>query len=204
MQTKLDFAGIVTLVSSVGWTRLKRARLCKRSRCPLTEQAYHMTDNLLQRPAVKRVADALRKEGSTSEVLVLAETARTAGDAAASLGCPMGAIVKSLVFSIAGQPVMALIAGDKRCNTKALAQALGLTGKVERADADLVKSAPGFSIGGVAPLAHLTDIPVVIDESLFRFKTIFAAAGHPHCVFATNVDELVSMTGAELSDELIQ
>ena len=77
-----------------------------------------MTENLLERPAVKRVAEALEKAGSTSEILILTETARTAGDAAASLACPLGAIVKSLVFSIAGQPVMALIAGTNAATPK--------------------------------------------------------------------------------------
>ena len=163
-----------------------------------------MSENLLERPAVKRVAEALAAAGSTSEVIVLAETARTAEDAASSLGSELGAIVKSLVFAIKGQPVMALVAGDKRCNTKALPQALGLEGKVKRADADVVRETTGFSIGGVAPVGHLNALPLVIDESLSRFDTVYAAAGHPHCVFATSVDELQRMTGASVSGDLAE
>ena len=163
-----------------------------------------MTEDLKNRPAVQRVAQALASAGTSAEVLVLADTARTAEDAAASLGCELGAIVKSLVFAIGGQPVMALVAGDKRCNTKALPQALGMTGKAKRADADLVRETTGFSIGGVAPVGHLTAIPLVIDQSLARFDTVYAAAGHPHCVFATTVSELSGMTGANVSDALAE
>jgi len=161
-----------------------------------------MSENLLERPAVKRVAETLASAGSTAQVLVLADTARTAQDAASSLGCELGAIVKSLVFAIAGQPVMALVAGDRQCDTKVLPAALGMTGKVKRADADVVREITGFSIGGVAPVGHLTALPLVIDQSLARFDKVYAAAGHPHCVFATTADELLRLTGASLSAEI--
>jgi prolyl-tRNA editing enzyme YbaK/EbsC (Cys-tRNA(Pro) deacylase) len=161
-----------------------------------------MSEDLLARPAVMRVAEVLASAGSKSQVQVLSDTARTAEDAAASLGCELGAIVKSLVFAIDGQPVMALIAGDKRCNAKALPAALGLTGKAKRADADIVREVTGFSIGGVAPVGHLNAIPLAIDESLGRFETVYAAAGHPHCVFATSVQELGRLTGVEVSSGL--
>ncbi|MBT6441126.1 MAG: YbaK/EbsC family protein, partial [Alphaproteobacteria bacterium] len=144
----------------------------------------------LEHPAVVRVADALAAAGSNAQVLELAETARSAADAAASIGTELGSIVKSLVFAIGGQPVMALIAGDRQCDTKALPAALGLEGKAKRPDADVVREATGFAIGGVAPVAHTTPVPVVIDESLGRFTTVYAAAGHPYCVFATTMDEL--------------
>lgn len=154
---------------------------------------------ILDRPSVRRVIDALAAAGSDAQVIELAATARSAEDAAASLGCDLGAIVKSLVFTIGGAPVTALIAGDRRCDTGALRAELGLSGKVERADADAVKRATGFSIGGVAPLAHEGALPILIDDSLRRFDQVFAAAGHPHCVFAVKLDELVRVSGGRLS-----
>jgi prolyl-tRNA editing enzyme YbaK/EbsC (Cys-tRNA(Pro) deacylase) len=163
-----------------------------------------LSEDLLNRPAVKRVAGVLAAAGSSSDVIVLSDTARTAQDAASSLGCELGAIVKSLVFAIGGQPVMALVAGDKRCNQKALPEALGMTGKAKRADADLVREITGFSIGGVAPVGHLNAIPLVIDQSLSRFEVVYAAAGHPHCVFATSVAELTTLTGANVSHTLAE
>ena len=163
-----------------------------------------MKENLLERPAVKRVAETLAAAGSNATVIVLSDTARTAEDAASSLGCELGAIVKSLVFAIGGQPVMALVAGDKRCNTKALPAALGMTGKAKQADADIVREITGFSIGGVAPVGHLNAIPLVIDQSLSRFEVVYAAAGHPHCVFATSVAELSALTGADVNDTLAE
>ena len=150
---------------------------------------------LSDRPAVRRLREALAAAGSFAEVIELAETARTAADAAASLGVEQGAIVKSLVFASENRAVMALVAGDRRCDTRALGRALKLTGKVSRADADLVREATGYSIGGVAPLGHPAPLPLAIDASLARFEAVYAAAGHPHCVFATSVDELARLTG---------
>lgn len=149
---------------------------------------------LLQRPAVRRVQAALREAGSEAEVIALAETARTADDAARSLEVEVGQIVKSLVFAVGGRPVLALVAGDRQCDLKALPAALGLDGKAGRADADLVRDTTGFSIGGVPPLGHATPLPVAIDASLGRYATVYAAAGHPHCVFATSLDELMRLT----------
>jgi prolyl-tRNA editing enzyme YbaK/EbsC (Cys-tRNA(Pro) deacylase) len=151
-------------------------------------------------PSVARVREALAAAGSGARVVELAGTARTAEDAARSLGCELGAIVKSLVFTVGGRPVMALVAGDRRCDPTALAACLGLPGKVARADAGAVRAATGFAIGGVAPVGH--DLPVAIDASLARFATVWAAGGHPHCVFPTNADELVTMTRGKLDDRV--
>ena len=156
----------------------------------------------LAHPAVRRVQAALAEAGSQAEVIALTSTARSAEDAAASIGTPLGSIVKSLVFTVAGAPVMALVAGDRRCDAQALGQALGREGKVRRADADAVRAATGFSIGGVAPLAHETPLPVAIDASLGRFETVYAAAGHPHCVFATTIEELQRLTGGTVTPEI--
>ncbi len=156
----------------------------------------------LAHPAVRRVQAALAEAGSEAQAIALAETARSAEDAAASIGTQLGSIVKSLVFTVDGAAVMALVAGDRRCDPKALARALGREGKVRRADADAVRAATGFSIGGVAPLAHETPLAVAIDASLGRFETVYAAAGHPHCVFATTLDELERLTGGTVSAEI--
>ena len=103
----------------------------------------------LAHPAVRRVQAALEAAGSDAQVIALASTARSAEDAAQSIGTPLGSIVKSLVFTVGGAPVMALIAGDRRCDTAALAGALGREGRARRADADAVRDATGFAIGGV-------------------------------------------------------
>ncbi len=159
-------------------------------------------DARLGHPSVQRVRRALAAAGSAAEVIALEETARSAEDAARSIGTALGSIVKSLVFTIDGTPVMVLVAGDRRCDTKALPGALDRPGKVRRADADAVRAATGFAIGGVSPIGHATAVPVVIDASLDRFETVYAAAGHPHCVFATNVAELARLTGGRLDETI--
>lgn len=152
--------------------------------------------------SVRRVQAALRDGGSAAQVVVLAETARSAEDAARSVGCPLGAIVKSLVFRIGERAVMALVAGDRRCELAALPAALGLEGKAARADAEFVRAATGYAIGGVSPVGHAPPLATAIDGSLGRFDVVWAAAGHPHCVFATDVVELVRLTGGRISAEL--
>jgi prolyl-tRNA editing enzyme YbaK/EbsC (Cys-tRNA(Pro) deacylase) len=154
----------------------------------------------LDHPAVKRVQAALAAQGSAASVIALAETARSAEDAARSIGTERGSIVKSLVFMVEGEAVMALIAGDRRCDPAALPAALGLAGRARRADADQVRAATGFAIGGVAPVGHATRLKVAIDASLGRFETVYAAAGHPHCVFPTTLDELRRLTGGVIAD----
>jgi prolyl-tRNA editing enzyme YbaK/EbsC (Cys-tRNA(Pro) deacylase) len=156
----------------------------------------------LDNASVRRVRAALEAAGSAARVVELADTARTAQDAAAALGVEVGAIVKSLVFAVGGRPVMALVAGDRQCDAAALPALLGLEGKAKRADAELVREATGFAIGGVAPLGHPSPLPTAIDASLGRFATVYAAAGHPHCVFATSLDELARLTGGAVSDRL--
>lgn len=150
----------------------------------------------LDNASVRRVRDALVAAGLDDRVIELSETARSAQDAADSIGCELGAIVKSLVFSVNDRAVMALVAGDRQCNTGALTAILGLEGKCRRADADLVREATGFAIGGVAPVGHATALPIAIDASLARFETVYAAAGHPHCVFPATYAELRHLTGA--------
>lgn len=153
----------------------------------------------LEHPAVMRVQAALREKGSTAAVVELDDGVPTAEAAAAALGTELGAIVKSLVFTIDGDAVMALISGDRRCDTKALPQALGRSGLVMRPDADRVREATGFAIGGVAPIAHPKPLATVIDDGLGRFETVYAAAGHPSCVFPTTMLELSLLTGGAMA-----
>lgn len=153
----------------------------------------------LNSPAVKRVRKVLTDAGFNDTVIELDETARTAEDAAKATGAELGAIVKTLVFLVGEEPVLALIAGDHMCVPENLPRALNLEGEVRKTDADEVMAATGFSIGGVAPIALALPLPVVIDVSLKRFDTLYAAAGHPHCVFPTTVGELKKLTGGIVS-----
>ncbi|MEL0232694.1 MAG: YbaK/EbsC family protein, partial [Hyphomicrobiales bacterium] len=125
-------------------------------------------------------------------------------DASLALNVPVGAIVKTLIFLIqsreAETPVITLISGDRLCNTKILAQLLNVEGKVIRPDADTVKSITGYSIGGVSPIGLPKELNIIADSSLKRFKKIWSAAGHPYCVFGSTFDELISLTGAQISE----
>jgi prolyl-tRNA editing enzyme YbaK/EbsC (Cys-tRNA(Pro) deacylase) len=158
--------------------------------------------DVLDNDSVKRVQAALTDAGSDARVMTLAETARSAEDAARSIGTELGSIVKSLVFLVGDRPVMALVSGDRRCREKALPGALGLEGRVKRADADAVRAATGFAIGGVAPIGLARPVPAAIDAGLERFAIVYAAAGHPHCVFATTVAELARLTGGTVTDAI--
>lgn len=161
-----------------------------------------MSEKLLQREPVRRVRQALRDAGLDTEVRALSETARTAQDAARSLECELGAIVKSLVFRAGEKAVMALVAGDRTCDTDALREALDLPDSLQRATPEFVRAETGFTIGGVAPLGHVSRVPVAIDASLARFATVYAAAGHPHCVFPATFDDLVRATGGTVSEKI--
>lgn len=162
------------------------------------------TVSALANRSVRRVVDALAAAGARGAVVELAATARTAEEAAAALGVPVGAIVKSLVFAIEGQAVLALVAGDRRCRTDRLAELLGRAGRAERASAALVRESTGFAIGGVPPVGHTKPLPTAIDASLDRFQTLYAAAGHPYCIFPTSLAELGRLTGGTLSDTLAE
>jgi prolyl-tRNA editing enzyme YbaK/EbsC (Cys-tRNA(Pro) deacylase) len=153
----------------------------------------------LDRDSVKRVRQILVDAGYDDRVIELDDTARSAKDAAEAIGTELGSIVKSLVFSIQGRLIMALVAGDHTCVPENLARALNLEGDAESADAEAVKQATGFSIGGVAPIGSTTPLPIVIDRSLKRFDTVYAAAGHPHCVFPASIPDLKHLTGGIVS-----
>lgn len=146
-------------------------------------------------PSVERVVAALRAGGVNADVKEFDESTRTAVDAAHALGVPVGAIVKSLVFAADGAPVLVLASGDHQVDTTKVARVLDVA-HVGRADADLVRDATGFAIGGVAPLGHPHPLRTVIDTHLASFDVIWAAAGTPKTVFATTYDELLQLTGA--------
>ena len=150
-------------------------------------------EDLLNKRPVKKVNEFIKKFDPKLEVLVLDTTARTAQDAANSLKCEVGAIVKSLLFRTENSFLICLIAGDKRCSLNKLKKTLQKK-DVSMANADEVKKNTGFSIGGVAPVAHVTNLDILIDKSLNRFSYIFAAAGHPNCVFKITYDDLIKIT----------
>lgn len=153
----------------------------------------------LENASVKRVRAVLVEAGLGDRVVELDATARTAEDAARACGVALGAIVKSLVFAVGNRMVLALVAGDHRCLEANLGAALGFDGKVRRPQASEVKGATGFTIGGVAPVGAAHPLPTVIDASLKRFETVYAAAGHPHCVFPVSFAELQQLTGGLVS-----
>lgn len=153
----------------------------------------------LERDTVKRVRKALVDAGLPDKVQELSHTARSAAEAAQSLGVEQGAIVKTLVFTVGNRYVLALVAGDHNCREDQLAKIFQLEGDVVRPSADLVRAVTGFSIGGVAPVGLISPLPTTIDSSLKRFDKLYAAAGHTHCVFETTVGELKTLTGGVVS-----
>ena len=150
-------------------------------------------ENLLNNESVKRVSEFIKKFDSSLEVLVLNTTARTAKDAADSLKCEVGAIVKSLLFKAENIFLICLIAGDRRCSLNKLKKILNKK-DVSMANAEEVKKNTGFSIGGVSPVAHTASLEILIDNSLNRFPHVFAAAGHPNCVFKITYEKLIKIT----------
>ncbi len=155
--------------------------------------------SLMENDSVMKVRKALFDAGYDDTVIELEETARSAQDAAAALGAELGSIVKSLVFVIGNRFVMVLVAGDHRCKEENLPRVLDLEGLVRRPNAGEVRGATGFAIGGVPPIGLGHPLPTVMDVSLKRFETIYAAAGHPRCVFPTTARELMRLTGCIVS-----
>lgn len=146
--------------------------------------------------AVNRVAAAARAAGLPIEVRIMPASTRTAEEAAAACGCDVAQIVKSLIFKgkASGKPYLLLVSGKNRVNEKAVAGALGE--EIVRPDADFVRAATGFAIGGIPPLGHATPIIPWIDEDLLQFGTVWAAAGTPSAVFPVDPKALARATGA--------
>lgn len=154
-------------------------------------------DGILEKAAVKRVAAALAEHGFAGEIKVLADSARTAAEAASALGIEVGQIASSLIFKLPdGSPLLVITSGRHRVDTDLVARNLGIE-KLGRVDADYVKENSGFSIGGVAPLGWLSPATILIDQALNEYDIVWAAAGHPHAVYPTTFAELVKVTSAQ-------
>ena len=148
---------------------------------------------LLNKEPVKRVQSILSNFDPEKKVLVLDNSARTALEAASSLGCEIGAIVKSLLFKTENSFTLCLIAGDKKASLNKIKKTLNIK-DVSMASAEDVKNITGYTIGGVSPIGHLNKVDIFIDNSLERFTSLFAAAGHPNCVFEINFTDLQKIT----------
>ena len=156
-------------------------------------------ENILNKESVQRVNKVLKDFDSNLKIEILDSSARTAIDAANSLNCEVGAIVKSLLLRANDQYVLCLVSGDKRCSLNKIKKILNKK-DVSMASADQVKSQTGFSIGGVSPVAHLEKVKILIDLSLSRYKNVYAAAGHPNSIFKITYQQLVKLTKGEERD----
>ena len=156
-------------------------------------------NTILNKEPVLRAEKSLKQFNSDLEVILLEQTARTATDAAAALGCKVGAIVKSLLFKAGDSFVLCLISGDKRCSINKLKKILDEK-DVSMANPEDVKKVTGYTIGGVSPTGHLIKVKILIDETLNRFSSIFAAAGHPNAVFEINFENLIVLTSGEIKE----
>jgi len=154
-------------------------------------------EEVLNNPSVIRVTALLKELGCSGEVTILSDSARTALDAANALGIEVGQVASSIVFKLpSGNPLLVITSGRHRVDTEQVAKNLGFE-KLHRADADFVKNASGFSIGGVSPVGWVNKPEIiVIDQALNDYGVAWAAAGHPHSVYPTSFSELVRVTGA--------
>ena len=160
---------------------------------------FFTVNPLLNKEPVKRAEKAIQAFDSELKIICLEQTARTAQDAATALGCRVGAIVKSLLFSSGDNFVLCLVSGDKRCSLNRLKKILDQK-DVSMANPDDVKRITGYTIGGVSPVGHLSKVKIYIDTNLDRFTTVFAAAGHPNCVFKIEFNQLVNLTSGEMKE----
>ena len=145
-------------------------------------------------PTTARLSGRLQAQGLEVELRQLPESSRTAQEAAAACGCELGQIVKSLVFSAAGGPLLVLCAGDRRVDTAQLGTGAQMARPAE------VRELTGFAIGGVPPLGHDQPLPTVVDASLRRFATVWCAAGTPSSVFEIGTEALIEATGGDVRD----
>ena len=153
----------------------------------------------LEQQSVIRVREALDASGASGEIRHLDDSARTAKEAAAALGIEVGQIASSLIFMAGGQPVLVVASGAHRVDTAKVAKILGVDA-LDKASADDVRAATGFAIGGVAPIGHPSPIRTIVDIDLGNYDVVWAAGGHPHCVFPTTFDELVRLTSGTPAD----
>ena len=155
--------------------------------------------SLLDKEPVKRAEKFLKNFDRSLEIVILENSARTAQDAAKALDCNVGAIVKSLLFRAGDDFILCLVAGDKRCSLNKLKK-LKDKKDISMASPEEVKTQTGYTIGGVSPIGHLNKIEIIIDKSLERFIQLFAAAGHPNCVFKINFINIQKITNGKVED----
>jgi len=155
--------------------------------------------SLLDKEPVKRAEKFLKKFDQSLEVIILQNSARTAQDAAIALSCDVGAIVKSLLFKTEDSFTLCLVAGDKRCSLNKLKK-IKNKNDISMASPEDVKTQTGYTIGGVSPVGHLKKIEIIIDNSLERFNELFAAAGHPNCVFKIDFNKIQKITNGKVED----
>ena len=155
--------------------------------------------SLSDKEPVKRVEKILKGFNKSIEVITLNTSAKTAKDAASSLSCKEGAIIKSLLFRTGDNFVLCLVSGDKRCSLNKLKKILDEK-DVSMAKPDDVKKITGYTIGGVSPVGHLNKVKIYIDTNLKRFTTVFAAAGHPNCIFKIEFNQLTKLTLGEIKE----
>ena len=150
-------------------------------------------EDLLNKESVQRVVKVLNNFDNSLKVEALTSSARTAKDAAISLKCEVGAIVKSLLLRTEENFILCLVSGDKRCSLNKVKKLLKKK-DVSMANAEQVKNQTGFSIGGVSPIAHLNKNKILIDASLSRYEHVYAAAGHPNTIFKVSYKQLIKLT----------
>ena len=155
--------------------------------------------DLLNKEPVIRVQKKLKEFDESYKVIVLDSSARTAKEAAESLKTDVGSIVKSLLFRSQNNFFLCLVSGDKRCSLNKLKKIKNLK-EISMANPQSVKEVTGFTIGGVSPIGHLEKIEIFIDNNLKRFEKIYAAAGHPHCVYKIDFENLIKITNGTVMD----
>jgi len=158
-----------------------------------------MTDAPRKAGSRERVRSYLEAHGLAEDLFEFEQSTKTAQQAADAMGCELGQIVKSLVFVVGDRPVVALVAGDRRGDTDAIAALLG-GGKAHFADAETVRSATGYAIGGVSPFDLPAELPLFADSSLARYQTVYPAAGTPSSMVRVQLSELLELSGAHVAD----
>ena len=156
-------------------------------------------EEIINKEPVQRAIKALEVFDKSLKVQILQETAKTAKDAANTLNCEEGAIVKSLVFRAEKEFLICLVSGDRRCSLNKLKKLISKK-DVSMASAEDVKAQTGFTIGGVSPVGHIKDLNIIIDKTLERFQIVYAAAGHPNSIFKIDFLKLKDLTKGRVED----
>ena len=155
--------------------------------------------SLLNKEPVQRVQKIIQNFNPGLKVIVLETSARTALEAANSLKCEVGAIIKSLLFRAEKSFVLCLVSGDKKCSLNKIKK-ITLKKDISMANPEEVKNQTGYTIGGVSPVGHIKSVDIMIDSSLNRFNELYGAAGHPNCIFKINFEDLIKITNGKLMD----